>query len=415
MTSSLASASHAEILGHIRELQESMTFTGEEHGGFSDSDESGADDVIQTGDNQGNASEHKDKSGFVIDNRSQVQTRECTDVNRESDTFNKTSNHLKASSRSNIHQIQKDHKHINGYNQGYRHSHAKNHLNGVNSHGIHHNKSTDSNHVHCHVDRKLSHHRNYNHHYRSNHNHHADNHHPSKETKEHNGTNDDSETAKYTILELRPIMDGQRREDADKPILEVEPVPRPASSVSRSSYYARPMSLQFLVSGDKIDCTFYTTPSESKNKDLLDLSEKDTGACCHCPTHGPDDVFSGWAGPSKHGKAKGYRKKRPPLRHASSELAFSRLTQGTGKDPVIFHHYKDQGKYMERYRFFHTVGNVARPHTSQLETAAIDTDPYLSKVKTNIRSAQYLYNIMCNPFIWVWVGVGVQSILISID
>ncbi|KAL4223278.1 hypothetical protein ACF0H5_016750 [Mactra antiquata] len=225
----------------------------------------------------------------------------------------------------------------------------------------------------------------------------------AKHNKDSEHSADESEKAEtdsefYSFEELAPIRAGQSDSDVNIPIITPPPPSleerHTFSRNSSASCYSRPMSLRVLFAGEKVQCTCDIDLVTSSTKELLSVSVMDNSPPCFCSTSATQqDLFCGWEANKKTGRVK-TAKRRKNARH--NDTSFARLTQSTGKDPVIFHHYKDNLKYIERYRFYHTVGNVGRPLSyTKYEDKVPDSDPYFSRLKSNLTSVMNtrIYNL----------------------
>ncbi|XP_052800232.1 uncharacterized protein LOC128231442 [Mya arenaria] len=389
MASLSSAASHADILGHIQNLRASMDLTEERHvDGFSDSDQSFAEDNKEIVPRAAIEQEQdgilvKDKSDTGIFNRHIpgifYKTHDHTNPNHNRPKSS-TSSKSKASPQT---VKQSDHNdNDNKHHSGHHHHHNDRH--------------GDNNHSHNHHKHHHSHH--HDQHKHSSHHHHSNGHHHHNQHRSNDSENnaEPKQILQYDLLELMPIIAGQRLEDVNMPIMTPPPEDtRPVScfsinsrGVGNSPMFATTMSFRFFTAGEQLPCSFQKPTVENKSNDLLEINDRDPVNQCFCSaTNTTEDVLSGWELPPRLTKTKCNRRKRSSMKHGSSDVAFNRLTQTLGKDPVIFHHYKDLVKYIERYRFYHTVGNVGRPPAySQYGEKTIDTDPYVSKMRSNIRA-----------------------------
>lgn len=280
------------------------------------------------------------------------------------------SNHKHAKSENNIHLLSNEK--VNKDNTpSPRHPHHRH----INSH--HQNKHQKHPHTHHH-----------NHHQHHHHNHHSNKGHHKKCTDDgpENVSSEtekyDSDTETFDYESLAPIRAGQSDEDVNIPIM-TPPPPEVRNEFARcsSGFYGRPMSFKFLLAGETIQCSFDSERTDITAKILLSGAVRNTSPVCNCSSSKSNqNSFCGWEVNKKPGRVKTAKRRR---NGKHSEASFSRLTQTIGKDPVVFHHYKDTLKYIERYRFYHTVGNVGRP-LSHYEDKLPGTDPYYSKMKSNI-------------------------------
>ncbi|XP_053376246.1 uncharacterized protein LOC123534937 [Mercenaria mercenaria] len=295
----------------------------------------------------------------------------------------------------------KTHKHDNEHpdktHHHHNHHHHQHHHHGKSHHHQTQHQSTSHHHESSHEKHQNNHHHHRNHHHYHHHegSHGKEHYGKSGQGKHHNEKGDqeisdnfDKESTPFDASFFEIISPGQSEEFLHMPLMSPPPKVISESPTGSSSSYSRPISYKFLLAGETIKCNF----DENKNNDakatLLSEQLKDTQPVCLCSSYNAyDDAFTGWEVPQKGNKTKNCRRKRN-MKPGSSDITFSRLTHTMGKDPVIFQHYNDYSKYIERYRFYHTVGNVGRPLSySNYAEKGVDSDPYYSKMKSNLTSA----------------------------
>ena len=189
---------------------------------------------------------------------------------------------------------------------------------------------------------------------------------------------------RYSDEDLKPIISGQRQEEEDIPIMTLPALPeKPKIEFSMNSrrvpclsMYPKSMTFRFLSAGDRLNCSF---KPEKASKETSVLLDNVTSVNCFCASlNVTDDDFGGWVTAPKVIKAKldKRRKSTKPI----AESPFSRLSNTLGKDPMIFHHYTDWRKYIERYRFYHTTNNAGRPSSyNRYSEKQPETDHIFSK------------------------------------
>lgn len=223
--------------------------------------------------------------------------------------------------------------------------------------------------------------------------------HAEKVTKEfgNNAENDNckakedvsNQVETFDDADLLPIQKGQCKDDVNVPIMSLPPpevTPKyefsmNSRSFSHTAMFAKALSYRFLTAVERITCNFSNDKSNHETKFLIDNGPQKE---CFCSTaSSSSDLFGGWEITQTSYRAKIDRKRRSLK---TNEAPFTRLTQSLGKDPVMFHHYKDSKKYIERYRFYHTINNVGRPQSyKRFSEESTATDPYNNKLKSNIR------------------------------
>lgn len=260
------------------------------------------------------------------------------------------------------------------------HHHEKGHGKHNHSHQHHHVNHHHHNHHHHHVNGK-SHHEKHNHEKSHNDRKHRDNEHPSSGGADSESLGSDMFDSEF----FETISAGQSKDSLHVPIMSPPPEESLEFPRKSSAYFPRPMSFYFLLAGETIPCNFDDDKNREAKESLLSGLAKHTQPACFCASCNlHDDSFTGWETPQRGNKAKNGRRKRLQ-KPGSSDISFARLTQTMGKDPVIFQHYKDNVKYIERYRFYHTVGNVGRPLSySKFAEKGVESDPYYSRMKSNL-------------------------------
>lgn len=265
----------------------------------------------------------------------------------------------------------------------HRHHHGKKH---------HHEESHDNHH---HGNGSNVHHHHHHHGKHHSHGHGKSSGNKMKNNFHVNAVYESKELTHFDVDLFKPIIDGQCEDDLDVPIITPPPPPEQPKSrcgSARGTFYARPMAFNIFLVGEKYECKFEDATDNTQSANLLKYSEKEESNACFCASGNVhDDVLCGWESPRKGGRSKPSRRKRFGKTHAS-EITCTRLPQTMGKDPVIFHHYKEYIKYIERYRFYHTVGNVGRPVSYTKYEKGVDSDPYFSRLKSTLSSA------MASPF-----------------
>ena len=174
----------------------------------------------------------------------------------------------------------------------------------------------------------------------------------------------------YDPRVYHPIRPGQRGDEVNVPIMSPPPTeeaPKYELGEFRTNF-CRSLAAEFIKSHDLKECNFDSVQSDYLLKTLA-FPNSDNGkleCICACQNTS-EDLLSGWGTPQKFSKSKS-GKKRKSIR-VSSGTAFSRLTGQLiyDKDPFSFQHFKDSRKYIEHYRFLHTVGGVCshRPLTTK--------------------------------------------------
>ena len=292
------------------------------------------------------------------------------------------------------------------HNTATQHHHKHHHSNhhGKSHHVTAHNHKEEKTHSISRQNSQEKHHHNHHNRHHNHHRHHAHSHHHDvTHGKEHHGKHVhgksqsehenhdisdcfDSESTAFDDNFFEIISSGQSQDLLHLTIMSPPP-PEVAPEFPRSgsSFSCRTMSLKFLLAGETLLCDFDENKSKEARETLLSDPVKETQPICLCSIYqSPDTSFMGWEAPQKGSRTKMFRRKKF-IKPGSSEVAFNRLTNTMGKDPVIFQHYKDNTKYIERYRFYHTVGNVGRPVSyAKYAEKGVDTDPYYNKMKSNL-------------------------------
>ena len=174
----------------------------------------------------------------------------------------------------------------------------------------------------------------------------------------------------YDPRVYHPIRPGQRVDEVNVPIMSPPPtevVPKYELGEFRTNF-CRSLAAEFIKSRDLKECSFASVQTDNLLKTLAFPTNNIGKPECICASqNASDDSLSGWGTPQKLSKSKSGRK-RKSIR-VSSGTAFSRLTGQMiyDKDPFSFQHFKDPRKFIEHYRFLHTVGGVCshRPLTTK--------------------------------------------------
>lgn len=198
--------------------------------------------------------------------------------------------------------------------------------------------------------------------------------------------------------DLEPIKAGQCNDDEHVAIMSLPPpdvAPKFEFSMNSRSFclsaqYAKSLSYRFLTAGEKIVCKFSAEKTKKATECLLD-NEPSKDCICTSVNCG-DDWFGGWEPLQKANKIK-VERRRKSVRPSWTDLPYNRLIPTYGKDPVIFHHYKESCKYIEKYRFYHTVNHVGRPQSYRMYSEKMaGTDSYYSNGKSNLRYVCGIYH-----------------------
>ena len=201
----------------------------------------------------------------------------------------------------------------------------------------------------------------------------------------------------YDPRVYHPIRPGQRQDEVNVPIMSPPPTEAEAKYELGEfrTNFCRSLAAEFIKEHDLKACKFASVQTEHLLKTLAFPSDTVGKPECICASQNVfDDSLSGWGTPPKFSKSKSAKKRKSS--RFSSETAFLRLTGQLiyDKDPFSFQHFKDSRKFIEHYRFLHTVGGVCseRPLTTK-STLSRNTEEELYYNK--LRSAFWL---VCHLF-----------------